>query len=72
MSCETCLHWNKQSREREAGWADCDMGASTDGTPDVAGTLAVASDSEGYGAILLTHATFGCVQHEPKGDHDAP
>jgi hypothetical protein len=43
---------------------------SEDSLPDNEQTLAYADDTLSYCAHLVTHETFGCVQHEPLlGDH---
>jgi hypothetical protein len=68
--CQTCRWWNDGYGMLTTGWKYCDRGGSDDGEPEMADTLAWAADIESYGASLLTHETFGCVQHEPLlGDH---
>lgn len=56
--CETCAHWDENGR--------CALTHSQNMKPVYSTSRAVASDWEGYEAILETSWDFGCVQHEKK------
>lgn len=64
--CATCRHWN--SVQIKDSWSVCNLADSDEGNPDHSWSLAYASDVEKYGAILNTHADFGCVQWEEVND----
>jgi hypothetical protein len=72
--CATCQHWERYEQpnpyDELPGWGECDLtmlgycpGAFHE--PEYPDTLAYAIDAEVRQAILRTHQTFGCVQHEP-------
>lgn len=66
-NCKDCKHWEKNDASYQAGgrgWGQCRMGLCYDGVQEVADTLAFASDSEAFAAVLATAPNFGCVQFE--------
>lgn len=64
--CKNCRWWTDVSAKMQ--WGDCGKAASDNAEPVEPDSLAVAYDFEGYMATLQTHATFGCVQWERKGN----
>jgi hypothetical protein len=61
--CKTCKHWEPSPNEG-AGWGFCNLAEADSEKPINPATLAYARDGDAYHAWLVTHETFGCVQHE--------
>lgn len=64
--CETCRHWNDRDYTTATNWGVCELSFSVDGSPQTTRSLAFGIDGDEYSAHLVTHHTFGCVQHEAQ------
>lgn len=71
--CRQCAHWcndyNKHGAwfdDKRARFGVCGLGKSTEGNPEIEGSLAFAADSETRAAEMATAPEFGCVQFRPS------